>query len=181
MHAWHGTIPAARLCAGARTAADCSADRNRSESTPLLRHRRGVVHLSTLPAASRPQMRSESPHWPLNPGRLTLVTHELQSRALQVGPTPMTSSEMMTASSSGASPMFMGRSAKQRHSSVIAGSCVLSVVHRVLRSGPDDPASQVLILRCTVPGCRFLEWWDGTLHIALLGSHMGTSRADAKP
>lgn len=58
------------------------------------------------------------------------TTHELQSRALQIGPTPMTSSEMMTASSTGASLILVGRSAKQLHSSVIAGSCTLSVAHQ---------------------------------------------------
>ena len=36
----------------------------------------------------------------------------------------------MTASSTGASPILMGHSAKQLHSSVIAGSCTLSVAHQ---------------------------------------------------
>ena len=58
------------------------------------------------------------------------TTHELQSRALQIGPTPMTSSEMMTASSTGVSLILVGRSAKQLHSSVIAGSCTLSDTHQ---------------------------------------------------
>lgn len=90
-----------------------------------------------LAAISRPPKRSEE----RNATRYTLQTqnrnpedtHELQSRALQVGPTPMTTSEMMTASSAGASPMLMGRSAKQRHSSVIAGSWLLSVAHHARR------------------------------------------------
>lgn len=55
------------------------------------------------------------------------TTHELQSRALQTGPAPTTSSEIMIASSADASVILMRRSAKQFHSSVIAGSCSLSV------------------------------------------------------
>ena len=116
-----------RFVQGPRRAADRSAHRSPSWSTPLRIHRR--VRRSSafyLAAISRPPKRSEE----RNATRYTLQTqnlnpkdtHELQSRALQVGPTPMTTSEMMTASSAGASPMLMGRSAKQRHSSVIAGS-----------------------------------------------------------